>query len=310
MHRRVRRPAACRRRPKRRNDSSLGLLLREFRIQSFARKEPHSITRISFGPALINEFRTGFARTTPETLQSDFGKNAATSLGILGINVNLITTGLPNINIQDFTGLSGGPAFLPVNPRQTHYQFEDNVYWTVNNHTLKFGYRYVRRLTSPFTHTNTRGSINFNNNFTNDPTTNTGGSGIATLLTGYSTGGSRGFLIEPYYTTNQEHALFVQDDYKVNARLMLNLGVRYEIYQPDVEIRNRLVNFDRTNLRLAYAGEGGISETAGKETRWGNLGPRIGFAWDMFGNAKTVLTGRLRHKPFSGTVLGVEPAGN
>lgn len=244
-----------------------------------------------FSPTFVNEFRTGFARTTPQTLQSDFGKNAATSLGILGINVNQITTGLPNINVQDFTGLSGGPAFLPVNPRQTHYQFEDNVYWTLRNHTLKFGYRYLRRLTSPFTHTNTRGSINFNNNFTNDPTTNVGGSGIATLLIGYSTGGSRGFLIEPYYTTNQEHAAFVQDDYKVNSRLTLNLGVRYEVYMPDIEIRNRLVNFDRVGLKLAYAGEDGVSRTAGKETRHGNLGPRIGFAWDLLGNSKTILRG-------------------
>ena len=244
-----------------------------------------------FGPTVVNEFRTGFARTTPQTLQSDYGKNAATSLGILGININLITTGLPNINVQDFTGLSGGPNFLPVNPRQTHYQFEDNVYWTLRNHTLKFGYRYLRRLTSPFTHTNTRGSINFNNNFTNEPTANTGGSGIATLLTGYSTGGNRGFLIEPYYTTNQEHAFFVQDDYKVTSRLTLNLGVRYEIYQPDVEIRNRLVNFDRIALKQVYAGEDGVSRTANKETRKGNLGPRIGFAWDLFGNSKTVLRG-------------------
>ncbi len=61
--------------------------------------------------------------------------------------------------------------------------------------------------------------------------------------------------------------------------------------QPDVEIRNRLVNFDLTNLKLVYAGEDGTSDTANKETRYGNLGPRIGFAWDMFGNAKMVLRG-------------------
>ena len=64
-------------------------------------------------------------RTLPFTTQSDYGHEAATSLGIQGINVNEITTGLPNINITDFTGISGGPAFLPVNPKQFHYQFED-----------------------------------------------------------------------------------------------------------------------------------------------------------------------------------------
>ena len=56
----------------------------------------------------------------PFTFQSDFGITAADSLGIQGINVTEFTTGLPNINIADLTGISGGPAFLPVNPKQVH----------------------------------------------------------------------------------------------------------------------------------------------------------------------------------------------
>lgn len=244
-----------------------------------------------FRPNLLNEARTGFARTTPRTVQSDFGKKAAESLGIRGINVNEFATGLPNINVQDFTGLSGGPAFLPVNPRQTHYQFDDNIFWNRGRHQLKFGYHYIRRLVSPFTNTDTRGSINFNRNFTNDPATNTGGTGLATLLTGYSTGGSRGFLLEPYYMTNQEHAVFVQDDFKISPRLTMNLGLRYEVYQPDVEIRDRLVNFDPFALRLVYANEEGVSRTANKSTQKRNFGPRFGFAWDVFGDTKTVVRG-------------------
>ena len=247
-------------------------------------------TRI-FSPALVNEFRTGFARTTPATFQSDFGRMAAESLGIRGINVSSFTTGIPNINVADFTGLSGGPSFLPVNPKQTHYQFEDNVYWTRGNHQLKFGYRYIRRLASPFTNTDTRGVLNFGRNFTNNPSDNAGGSGLATLLTGYSTGGSRGFLLEPYYMTNQEHAAFFQDDFKVSDRLTLNLGVRYEIYQPDVEIRDRLVNFDPVNLRLIYAGQDGASRAVNKSTQKGNFGPRVGFAWDAFGKGRTIFRG-------------------
>ena len=71
-------------------------------------------------PTLVNELRTGYAKTVPFTFQSDFGINAADSLGIHGINVTEFTTGLPNINVADFTGISGGPAFLPVNPKQFH----------------------------------------------------------------------------------------------------------------------------------------------------------------------------------------------
>jgi hypothetical protein len=247
-------------------------------------------TRV-FSPTVVNEFRTGFARTTPFTFQSDFGINAATSLGIRGINVSPFTTGIPNINVTNFTGLSGGPAFLPVNPKQTHYQLEDNLYWTRDNHTLKFGFRHLRRLVSPFTNTDTRGSINFGTNFTSSGTANVGGTGLATLLLGFPTSAARGFLIEPYYMTNLETAWFVQDDWKVNQRLTLNIGLRHEVYRPDVEIRNRLVNFDVRTNRLVYAGEDGVSRTAGKETRWGNFGPRFGFAWDVFGSQRWVVRG-------------------
>ena len=94
---------------------------------------------------LINELRVGYAKTEPSTFQSDFGHYSAQSLGINGINVNDITTGLPNINITNFTGISGGPAFLPVNPKQFHYQIEDALVWLRGRHQLKFGYRLVDR---------------------------------------------------------------------------------------------------------------------------------------------------------------------
>ncbi|MCS7315307.1 MAG: carboxypeptidase regulatory-like domain-containing protein [Bryobacterales bacterium] len=271
-----------------------GIQNTRLRTQGLALNETHI-----FRPNLINEFRTGFARTTPFTFQSDFGRMAAESLGIRGINVTRFATGLPNINVADFTGLSGGPAFLPVNPRETHYQISNNIFWMKNRHQIKFGYHYVRRLVSPFTNTDTRGTLNFARNFTNDPVTNTQGTGLATLLIGYSTGGSRGFLLEPYYMTVQDQAWFVQDDWKVTPRLTLNIGIRHEIHWPEKEIRNRLTNFDFTNLRLVYAGEDGISRSVGKKTHYKNFGPRFGFAWDVTGRGNTVIRGGfgLSHFP-------------
>ena len=100
-----------------------------------------------------------------------------------------------------------------------------------------------------------RGDMTFGKNFTNDPVTNTQGTGLATLLIGYISGGSgRSILLEPYYTTNQDHGMYFQDDWKVSPRLTLNLGVRYDIFMPDMEIRNRLVNFDLTNLQAGLRG--------------------------------------------------------
>jgi hypothetical protein len=261
------------------------------RTQGLALNHTHT-----FSPALLLELRAGFARTNPKTVQSDFGKNAATSLGIQGINISEFTTGIPNINITDLTGLSGGPAFLPVNPRQTHYQFDSNLFYTRGKQTLKFGYHMVIRKPSPFTQSNTRGQLNIGNDYVRLPfsagaAVNGTGTGLATLLLGYVNGGSRGFLNENYYLTNKEFAGFIQDDIKVTNRLTVNLGLRYEVYTPDVENRNLIVNFDPDKLRLIYAGEEGYSRSAGKETNYKNFGPRLGFAYDIFGDARTVLRG-------------------
>jgi hypothetical protein len=265
-----------------------GLQVTDLTTQGMALNEAHV-----FRPNLINEFRAGFARTNPFTRQSDMGHAADTSLGIMGVNISQFSSGISNIDIADFTGLSGGPGFLPANPRETHWQIEDGMSWTLGRHQTKFGYRYVRRMTSPYTGPpggGPRGAMTFGKNFTNDPVTNTQGTGFATMLLGYiSGGGGRSILLEPYYTTNQDHSLYFQDDWKATSRLMLNLGVRYDVFMPDVEIRNRLVNFDMSSLQLAYAGENGVSDTANKQTRHGNVGPRVGLAYDVNGDGKTVV---------------------
>ncbi len=244
-----------------------------------------------FSPTVLNEYRMGFSRVNPLTVPTGYGLDSATSLGIMGINLSKFTSGLPNLNIQDFTGIAGGASFLPANPKETNIQFEDNVSWTKGSHEMKFGFRYIRVLAMPFSGTNTRGTINFNDNFTNNPVNATGGSGIASLLLGYSTGGSRGFFLTPYYITNQEFAGFFQDDWKVNSRLTFNLGIRYDVFTPDVEIRNRLVNFNFNTLSLAYAGQNGVSNTAGVQTQYGDFSPRFGFAYDLTGKQTTVIRG-------------------
>lgn len=239
-------------------------------------------------PTLINELRAGYAKTVPFTFQSDFGTHAADSLGIRGINVTEFTTGLPNINIPDITGISGGPAFLPVNPKQFHWQIEDSLVWLKGRHQLKTGYRLVDRYPSPFTNTDTRGSINFVRNYTNNPVTNTGGSGIASLLTGYINNAARGFLLEPYTLRTQEHGLFIQDDFKASNRFTVNAGLRYEIFGAETEEDNKIVNYDPVNLRLIYAGEDGASLSVNKKTQRG-LAPRLGLTYDLFGDASTIL---------------------
>ena len=247
-----------------------------------------------FNSTLFNEFRMGYARTNPFTTQSDFGHNSSTSLGIQGLNISPYTTGLPNFTIgsgcgNEFTCLQGGTAFLPANPRQTDIQFEDTVSKTLGGHQVKVGFRYVRVLASPYTNTTTRGGLTFNDNFTNSGTSSTGGSGLAAILLGFPNAGSRNFLQVPYYVTNVQYAGFLQDDWKVSPRLTLNLGLRYDVFTPDVEKNNKLANFDFTQLAFVFAGVNGVSRSAGIQTRYGNVGPRVGLAYDLTGRGTTVL---------------------
>ena len=247
-----------------------------------------------FNPAFFNEFRAGYARTNPFTFQSDYGHNSSTSLGIQGLNISKYTTGLPNVTIGsscgvEFTCLQGGTAFLPANPRQTNIQVEDTFSWTKQSHSLKFGFRYVRVLASPFTNTTTRGAFTFNDNFTNTGTTSAGGSGLAGILLGFPNSGSRNFLSVPYYITNVQYSGFAQDDWRVSPRLTLNIGVRYDVFTPDVEKDNKLANFNENTLVFDYAGRNGVSRTAGIQTRYGNVGPRFGLAYDLDGKGGTVL---------------------
>ena len=136
-------------------------------------------------------------------------------------------------------------------------------------HQLKFGYRLVDRRPSPFTHTELAARL-LGTSFVNDPVTNSGGTGLAEVLLGNFNSAARGFLREPYTLSVIEHGMFAQDDFKVNDRLTINAGVRYEIFKAPTEEDNRLANFDVETFRLVYAGEDGTSRSVNKKTHYNN----------------------------------------
>ena len=78
---------------------------------------------------------------------------------------------------------------------------------------------------------------------------------------------------------------FAQDDFRVTARLTLNLGLRYDVTYPIHDSKNRLANFVPSQgfVQVGY----GISEPY--KTNWNNVSPRVGVAWDPFGTGKTLL---------------------
>lgn len=83
------------------------------------------------------------------------------------------------------------------------------------------------------------------------------------------------------------HYGFIQDDIKVNRRLTLNLGMRYEFGSPYWEKNNRLSNYDPVSNSIVLARDGSLADRALVEPNFGNFGPRLGMAYSI--TDKTVL---------------------
>ncbi len=85
------------------------------------------------------------------------------------------------------------------------------------------------------------------------------------------------------------HFAYIQDDFKVNRKLTLNLGLRYEFGTPYYEKENRLSNYDRATNSILNAQDGSLYDRALVDPDYNNFGPRLGFAYNIFD--KTVIRG-------------------
>jgi hypothetical protein len=82
---------------------------------------------------------------------------------------------------------------------------------------------------------------------------------------------------------------FVQDDWRVNNKLTLNLGLRYELMTPVYDAEDRLANFDPAQNRLVVATNGSLEDRTLQRSKHNNFAPRLGAAYQL--TSKTVLRG-------------------
>ena len=88
----------------------------------------------------------------------------------------------------------------------------------------------------------------------------------------------------------------MQDDWRASSKLTLNLGLRWDVYPPWIEIDDRQSNFDETTGQFVVASDdatiGGVEVGRYLQTySKGDFGPRVGFAYDLAGDGKTLVRG-------------------
>jgi hypothetical protein len=218
-----------------------------------------------FGPNLTNEARLGFNR-----INITFTPNAQLNPADFGINNGVnADIGLPQMSITGFNFNLGGPAGFPQGRADMTLVLSDTVSYLRGNHSFKFGGE-ARRF--------------YNNNFTLDTGTFTFPN-VNLFLTGNGNGFSVTLGDRSSAIIQNAWGLYVQDNWKINPNVTLELGLRYDWNMTPTERYDRFVVFDAATRELIRVGTEGVDKVYKENNK--NIQPRVGIAWDPFGDGKT-----------------------
>ena len=235
-------------------------------------------------PNILNQTTIGYNKTDGPATHVFPEKN----WNDLGVPITLDQFNQFYIQFQSISSINTGDT---NNFIRDEAQFGNTTRWTKGRHNLTFGGEYHRA----------RGDIV--NNFRAQ------GRFYFTRTAGYTGYDVADFLIgrwgefiqgagEFKNTRFQLINLFFNDSFKVNRRLTLDYGVRWEPFLPNTDLLGKVVTWGGLSTHstrfvnappgILYAGDPGVPD-GGMPTAWKNFGPRIGLAYDVTGDGKTAL---------------------
>lgn len=246
----------------------------------------------TMNPHFVNEVRLGFNRVFVNNGGTDNGLgDVADQLGIRNGNQRgpgLMSIGFGGGVVSGFGSSNIGSQQFFVN---NVYQAEDAIVWTRGRHIIHSGFQYWRRQLNIFYAGNNgrTGLMEYSGRFTAGPNPlavagGGTGAGEADFFLGLPTRLGRGLDAGTWGHRGHQVGIYFQDDWRATDTLTLNMGIRYDVHTPWVEVKDRQANFAPISGEIQLAGKSsfyGNNRALYNPYRWGigNFQPRFGFAW-------------------------------
>ena len=236
------------------------------------------------------EVRFGWSQTQGGKNPPALGSTSALdAFGIAGLPTDVrISGGLPTQLITGFSDL-GRQATNPQWQYPTVWNPKANYTWLMGRQSLKSGYEFQRINVEVMDVNPLYGRDTYANRFTQPAgAANNNLYNLADFMLGLRSQYALSNALVAQIRRNM-HFAYLQDDIRVNDRLTLNAGVRYEYATPMWEANNVLSNFDPSTRQMVIAKDGSITDRALVNPDKNNFAPRLGLAYTLM--EKTVLRG-------------------